>query len=95
MLIGTALLMTLDNLGDKRLFEHALSDVRNARLIIGHLLKFAQSMTPSCRLNENGWKSKVLEKGHELNIIIEGPGIESVLAEIRKTEHSKGSDGGQ
>ena len=92
MPIGTALLTTLDNLGDKRLIEHALSDVRNAGLIIGRLLDFAQSMTPSCRLNENEWKSKVLEKAHEFDIIIEGSGIESVLAEIRKTEHSKVSD---
>ena len=92
MLIGTALLLTLDILGDKRRFEHALLDVRNAGLIIGRLLNFAQSMTPSCRLNENGWKSKVLEKAHEFDIIIEGSDFESVLAEIRKTEHCKGSD---
>ena len=83
MLIGTALLTTLESLSARTDFKD-LCDIRNAGLILAHLLVFAQSMNSSCRLNENGWKHRVLEKADELNIIVGGvPGIEEVLAEIR------------
>ena len=83
MLIGTALLMTLESLSARTDFKD-LGDIRNAGLILAHFLVFAQSMNSSCRLNENGWKHRVLEIADELNIIVGGvPGIEEVLAEIR------------
>ena len=83
MLIGTALLTTLESLGARTDFKD-LGDIRNAGLILAHFLVFAQSMNSSCRLNENGWKHRVLEKADELNIIVGGvPRIEEVLAEIR------------
>ena len=83
MLIGTALLTTLESLSATTDVKD-LCDICNAGLILAHLLVFAQSMNSSCRLNENGWKHRVLEKADELNIIVGGvPGIEEVLAEIR------------
>ena len=83
MLIGTALLTTLESLSARTGFKD-LGDIRNAGLILAHFLVFAQSMNSSCRLNENGWKHRVLEKADELNIIVGGvPRIEEVLAEIR------------
>ena len=83
MLIGTALLTTLESLSARTDFKD-LGDIRNAGLILAHFLVFAQSMNSSCRLNENGWKHRVLEKADELNIIVGGvPRIEEVLAEIR------------
>lgn len=87
MLIGTALLTTLENISMETM------SVRNAGPILCHLLSFAQSMKSSCRLNEDGWKSIVLEKADKFDIIIEGiPGIEKTLAEIRETELSKDLD---
>ena len=83
MLLGTALLTTLESLGARTDFKD-LSDIRNAGLILAHFLVFAQSMNSSCRLNENGWKHRVLEKADELAIVVGGvPGIEEMLAEIR------------
>ena len=82
MLIGTALLTTLESLGARTDFKD-LSDIRNAGLILAYFLVFAQSMNSSCRLNENGWKHRVLEKADELAIVVGGvPGIEETLAEI-------------
>lgn len=88
MLIGTAVLMTLET-------RYQLLGIHNASFILALLLKFGHSMAQSCRLNESGWISKVLEKADEYNVAIEGtiPGIEKVLAEIRETGHvSKQSD---
>lgn len=70
ILIGAALLITLEILGDKTLLEYDLSDIRNAGLGLIHLLYFVHSMDLPCRLNDNGWKSKVLEKadGYEMAI---------------------------
>lgn len=83
MLIGTALLMTLESLSARTDFKD-LGNIRNAGLILAHFLVFAQSMNSSCRLNENGWKHRVLEKADELNIIVGGvPRIDEVLAGIR------------
>ena len=83
MLIGTALLTTLEILS-ARTDSKDLCDIRNTGLILAHFLVFAQSMDSLCRLNENGWKHRVLEKADELNIIIGGVSrIEEVLAEIR------------
>ena len=96
MLIGTALLETLEILSKANLFKHDRSNICNAGLIVAHLLTFAHSMNPHCRLNENGWKSKVLQKADECNITIEGiPGIEKRVAEIRETGHSRCSDENQ
>lgn len=64
MLIGTALLTTLENISMETM------SVRNAGPILCHLLSFAQSMKSSCRLNEDGWKSIVLEKADKFDIII-------------------------
>ena len=96
MLIGTALLETLEILSKANLFKDDRSNICNAGLIVAHLLTFAHGMNPHCRLNENGWKSKVLQKADECNITIEGiPGIEKRVAKIRETGHSRLSDENQ
>lgn len=92
MLIGTALLATLETFQFESMLQHTpfLSKVRNAGFILAHLLTFAHSMTPRCRLNENGWRFKVLEMADKYHITIGGtPGIEKVLAEIHNTAPSK------
>lgn len=86
MLICIALLTTIESVSIESIYDHDISDIRKAGLILAQFLSFAQRMDSSWRLNENGWKSKVLEKVDEFDTIIEGrPGIENVLAEIRET----------
>ena len=92
MLIGTALLTTLETFKYKSLRQHT-SEIRNAGFILAHLLTFAHSMTPCCRLNENGWRFKVQEIADTYHITVSGtPGIEKVLAEIQDMAPSKGSE---
>lgn len=88
MLIGTAVLETLMALVLEGILSRSSSPsgIRNIGLIVTHLLTFAHSMTPRCRLNENGWMSKVLKMADEYDIDIDGqPGTEDIIAEIRET----------
>ena len=92
MLFGTALLTTIDILIKERLFKSQDSDIRNVALVLGHFLNFAHDMEETCRANEDGWKTKVLDlaDAHDIKPLMIG--IERVISEIRTSKADATSD---
>ena len=92
MLFGTALLTTIDILIKERLFKSQDSDIRNVALVLGHFLNFAHDMEETCRANEDGWKTKVLDlaDAHDIKPLMIG--IERVISEIRTNKADATSD---
>ena len=86
MLFGTALLTTIDILIQERLFKSQDSDIRNVALVLGHFLNFAHDMKETCRANEDGWKTKVLDlaDAHDIKPLMIG--IERVISKIRTSK---------
>lgn len=72
MLIGTALLTTIDVLISQGLFTNNSSKIRNIGLILSLFLEFAEDEgeIPSC--NEDGWNAVVVEKADAHGVTIEG-----------------------
>ena len=93
MLIGTALLTTIDVLIQKGLFANNSSKIRNIGLILSMFLEFAedQSEIPSC--NEDGWKAAVVEKADAHGVTIQGVvGIDEVVEDIRDDAEDNETD---
>ena len=92
MLIGTALLTTIDVLIEEGLFTNS-SKIRNIGLILSMFLQFAadESDIPSC--NEDGWKAIVVEKADAHGVTIQGlVGIEELVQDIRDNADDSDSD---
>ena len=92
MLFGTALLTTIDILVKENLFKSQNTDIRNVALILGHFLNFAHDMEETCRANEDGWKTNVLDlaDAHDIKPLMIG--IERVISEIRTSKADATSD---
>ncbi|KAL8986810.1 MAG: hypothetical protein Q9169_008754, partial [Polycauliona sp. 2 TL-2023] len=71
MLIGTALLSTVDLLISVNLF-HPSSSLRNIGSIIALLLEFAVSYEETCDNNEDGWRLVVVRKMDLYGIKVHG-----------------------
>ena len=86
MLFGTALLTTIDILVKENLFNSQGSDIRNVALVLGHFLNFAHDVEETCRANEDGWKTKVLDlaDAHDIKPLMIS--IERVISEIRTSK---------
>ncbi|KAL8656957.1 MAG: hypothetical protein Q9226_002405 [Calogaya cf. arnoldii] len=73
MLIGTALLSSIDVLKSHKLFHSdSNTEVRNIGLILCHYLQFAYDQREIPRLNEAGWTKLVIQRAEEHGIAIEG-----------------------
>ena len=72
MLIGTALLTTIDFLIAQGLFTNTSSKIRNLGLVLSLFLQFAEDEgeIPSC--NEDGWNAVVVEKADAHGVTIQG-----------------------
>ncbi len=72
MLIGTALLTTIDFLIAQGLFTSTSSKIRNLGLVLSLFLQFPEDEgeTPSC--NEDGWNVVVVEKADAHGVTIQG-----------------------
>ena len=92
MLFGTALLTTIDILIKENLFKSQDSDIRNVALVLGHFLNFAHDMKETCRANEDGWKTKVLDRADANDIKPLMINIEHVISEIRTSKADATSD---
>ena len=92
MLFGTALLTTIDILIKERLFKSQDSDIPNVALVLGHFLNFAHDMEETCRANEDGWKTKVLDlaDAHDIKPVMIS--IDRVISEIRTSKADATSD---
>ena len=91
MLIGTALLTTIDVLIEKGLFANN-SKIRNIGLILSMFLQFAvDESDTSC--NEDGWKAVVVEKADAHGVTIQGlMGIEMLIQGIKDNAEDSDSD---
>ena len=91
MLIGTALLTTIDVLIEKGLFANN-SKIRNIGLILSMFLQFAADESDtSC--NEDGWKAVVVEKADAHGVTIQGlVGIDKLVQDIRDNVEDSDSD---
>ncbi len=93
MLIGTALLTTIDVLIQKADFTNDSSKIRNIGLILSMFLQFAEDEgeIPSC--NEDGWKAVVVEKADAHGVTIEGlVGIDELVQDIRDDANDSDTD---
>lgn len=93
MLIGTALLTTIDVLIQKGLFTNNGSKIRNIGLILSMFLQFAadESGMPEC--NEDGWNAVVVEKADAHGVTIQGlVGIDELVQAIRDEGDDSDSD---
>ena len=93
MLIGTALLTTIDVLIQKGLFTNNSSKIRNIGLILSMFLQFSadESEMPEC--NEDGWNTIVVEKADEHGVTIQGlVGIDELVQAIRGEGYANNSD---
>ncbi|KAL8865108.1 MAG: hypothetical protein Q9198_009475 [Flavoplaca austrocitrina] len=84
MLIGTALLTTIDLLKTRDLFKPHSSTIRNVGLILAMFIKFAHTFRELCRLNEDGWIVPVIKAAESRSIGIKGPAnIKNILKTIK------------
>ena len=92
MLIGTALLTTIDVLIEKGLFTNS-SKIRNIGLILSMFLQFAADESEIADYNEDGWNTVVVEKADEHGVTIQGlVGIDELVQAIRDECHDSDSD---
>ncbi|KAK0509296.1 hypothetical protein JMJ35_008667 [Cladonia borealis] len=70
MLIGTALLTTIDVLISHGLFTNTSPKIRNLGLILSLFLQFAGDVETEC--NEHGWKHVIWQKADAHDVTIEG-----------------------
>ena len=86
MLFGTAFLTTIDILVKENLFNSQGSDIRNVALVLGHFLNFAHDVEETCRANEDGWKTKVLDlaDAHDIKPLMISS--KRVVSEIRTSK---------
>lgn len=68
MLIGTAILTTIDYLVDAR----PDGDIRNFGFILGLFLEFVVHFEEACEANENGWRFVALKKADRHAVVIRG-----------------------
>ena len=93
MLIGTALLTTIDVLIQKRLFTNNSSKIRNIGLILSMFLQFAADESGIAEGNEDGWKTVVVEKADAHGVTIQGlVGINELVQAIREEGDDSDSD---
>lgn len=91
MLIGTALLTTIDVLIEKGLFTNS-SKIRNIGLILSMFLQFAADESDTSS-NEDGWKAVVVEKADAHGVTIQGlVGIDELVQDIRDNAEDSDSD---
>lgn len=92
MLIGTALLTTIDVLIQKDLFKNS-SKIRNIGLILSMFLQFSADETEIAEYNEDFWTTKVVEKADEHGVTIQGlVGIDELVQAIRGEGFAYASD---
>lgn len=83
MLIGTAILIAVDQLIDSGLFGND-SEIRNLGFILGLLLAFAVEYAETCPANEYGWRIVVLRKLDQHGVKVSGIlRLEFVAASVR------------
>jgi len=97
MLIGTALLATIDALIKKDLFKNGNSEIRNIGLVLSHFLRFVAETSETCRLNEDGWKAEVVKKADEHGVTIQGlSGVDELIESIYEgVNDSESEESGQ
>lgn len=85
MLIGTAILSTIDILVKNSLFHSDRNTkVRNIGLVLCQYLQFAHDERESCRKNEAGWTKLVIQRAQEHGVPIEGfYGIDDVVKQLK------------
>lgn len=84
MLIGTAILTTIDHLIAAELFRPD-SAIRNLGFIIGLFLEFVVAYEETCESNEDGWRFVVVRKLDEFGIKIRGlKGAERIAEGLRE-----------
>ena len=71
MLIGTAILTSIDHLIDGKFFNDD-SEIRNLGFIIALLLQFVVEFEETCTTNEDGWRFSVLKRADQYNVTIRG-----------------------
>lgn len=80
MLIGTAILTTIDYLVD----ASPDGDIRNFGFILGLLLEFVMEFEETCAANEIGWQYVALKKADQHAIIIRGyDRLDMIVPKIR------------
>ena len=72
MLIGTALLSTIDALIKHNLFNNNETPIRNINLILSLYLIFASDWKDMCKYNELGWTIEVIRRAEKYNIPLTG-----------------------
>ena len=93
MLIGTALLTTIDVLIQKGLFTNNSSKIRNIGLILSMFLQFAADESGTTECNEDGWNTVVVEKADAHGVTIQGlVGIDELVQAIRDEGDDSDSD---
>ena len=93
MLIGTALLTTIDVLIQKGLFANNSSKIRNIGLILSMFLQFSADESETAERNEDGWNTVVVEKADAHGVTIQGlVGIDELVQAIRDECHDSDSD---
>ncbi|KAI4256995.1 MAG: hypothetical protein L6R42_005907 [Xanthoria sp. 1 TBL-2021] len=84
MLIGTAILTTIDHLVDAELFGPN-SAIRNVGFIIGLFFEFVVAYEETCESIEDGWRFVVVRKLDEFDIKIRGlKGAERIAEGLRE-----------
>ena len=93
MLIGTALLTTIDFLDHYAYFTNTSSKIRNLGLILSLFLQFAEDEGEMCSCNEDGWKAVVVEMADECGVTIQGlVGIDELVQDTRDNAYDSDSD---
>jgi hypothetical protein len=95
MLIGTALLSSIDVLIRHNIFHSHPTPVRNIGLILCHYLHFGQTWSERCNANEAGWMKVVICKAQEHGVRISGfYGIQAIIEKILNTSDTSDADVG-
>lgn len=93
MLIGTALLTTIDVLISQGLFTNTSPKIRNLGLILSLFLQFAEDEGEMGSCNEDGWKAVVVEKADACGVTIQGlVDIDELVQDIRDNAYDSDSD---
>ncbi len=71
MLIGTAILTTIDHLVATGIFSND-SEIRNIGFILGLLLQFVVEFRETCETNEDGWRLPVVKKADKSGLTVRG-----------------------
>ena len=93
MLIGTALLTTIDVLIAQGLFTNTSSKIRNLGLVLSLFLQFVEDEGETASCNEDGWKAVVVERADACGVIIQGlVDIDELVQDIRDSAYDSDSD---